>query len=198
MPTRPVIGALVLLACLLVSGCSRDEVTHFRVPKSAPATPSALPAGMQPATATAPPGAEGSVLRWTLPKGWTETLAGGMRYATLTPPVQGRLEVTVVVLPGPAGGELANVNRWRSQIGLQPIDEAALAGARKPLTTGLGTLPVYDFASEGSSPSRVIASLASAEGKTWFVKMSGDAAPVGAARRDFLKLLESLRLDRPN
>jgi hypothetical protein len=199
--TRPAVIAGVVLACLLVFGCGRNEVTHFRVPKGAPAAPpsSALPPGMQPAGLEGASGAaQGNVLRWTLPKGWTETLVGGMRYATLTPPVQGRMEVSVVVLPGPAGGELANVNRWRSQIGLAPIDEPGLAAARKQLTAKLGPIAVYDFANDGSPKSRVIAALTSAEGKTWFVKMTGDAGPVGDARPDFLRLLESLRLDRPN
>jgi hypothetical protein len=139
--------------------------------------------------------AGGSALRWTLPKGWTESVAGGMRYATLKPAAAGKIDVSVVVLPGPAGGELANVNRWRGQIGLPALDEAALAGARKTLTTKAGPVTVYDFSSDGQAQTRLVAGLASAEGNTWFVKMVGDAAPVGAARPEFIRLLESLRFD---
>jgi hypothetical protein len=34
-----------------------------------------------------------------------------------------------------------------------------------------------------------------AGGSTWFVKLTGDEAAVTAARADFMKILESLRLD---
>ena len=119
-----------------------------------------------------------------------------MRYATLTPPVKGKVDVSVVVLPGPAGGELPNVNRWRGQIGLPAVDDAALAKARQTVKSRAGTVSLYDFAGDGQARSRMIAGLlASSDGNTWFVKMSGDAQPVGEARKDFLKLLETLRFD---
>jgi hypothetical protein len=134
-------------------------------------------------------------LRWTLPKGWTEASGGAMRFATLKPPVGGKVDASVVVLPGPAGGELANVNRWRGQIGLPAIDEASLARARKLMKTQAGPLKVYDFTSEGAPRSRVVAGLTEAAGSTWFVKISGDAEAVGAAREDFMQLLGSLRFE---
>jgi hypothetical protein len=99
------------------------------------------------------------------------------------------------VLPGPAGGELANVNRWRGQIGLTPLDEAALAKARKSVKAKVGEVALFDFTSEGTARSRVVAGLISTQGNTWFVKMVGDLDPVGGARRDFIRILESLRLD---
>jgi hypothetical protein len=118
-----------------------------------------------------------------------------MRFATLKPPVSGKVDASVVVLPGPAGGELANVNRWRGQIGLAPLDEAGLAKARKVMKTRAGPLKVYDFTSEAAPRSRLVAGLTEVAGETWFVKMTGDADAVGAARSDFMKLLGSLRLE---
>jgi hypothetical protein len=185
--------ALLAGAVVAASGCSGDDVTHFRVPKPAPAaTP---PGGTMPAGMELPrPPAEGA-LRWTLPKGWTEAPGGQMRYATLKPPVTGKVDASVVVLPGPAGGELANVNRWRGQIGLPPLDEAGLAKARKVVKTKAGPLKVYDFASDGATRSRLVAGLTESKGDTWFVKITGDADAVGAARPDFMQLLGSLRFE---
>ena len=201
------LGALGATAViLLAAGCRRDEVTHYRVPKEA--TPAAssgvMPAGM--ANAPAPPGMAGDVpappppagdarLTWTLPRGWTQSLQGGMRYATIKAPAEGKLDVSVVVLPGPAGGELANVNRWRNQIGLPPLDEAAMAAARKTLDAKAGPISLYDFTSDGQKKSRVVAGLTAVGGSTWFVKMAGDEKPVATARVDFIHLLESLRRD---
>lgn len=176
---------------LVAAGCNRDDVTHFRVPKDTPQAAPATPVGAVPAGRANGPG-----LRWTLPAGWTDGAGGAMRFATLKPPVAGKVDASVVVLPGPAGGELANVNRWRGQIGLGAIDEPALAAARKVLRTKAGPVSVYDFANDGEARSRLVAGLAAAkDGSTWFVKMSGDAAPVAAARADFLRILESLRFE---
>ncbi len=175
-------------AALALGGCQRDEVAHFRVPKVRQEVM---------ATAVAPPGPpEGGGLRWTLPAGWKEAQGGGqMRYATLTAPVQGKVDVSVIRLPGPAGGELANVNRWRNQIGLAPVGEGDLGPLRKVLKTSAGELAVYDFTSEGAKKTRTIAGLASIQGDTWFVKMTGDAEAVASARPAFLDLLGSLRLE---
>jgi hypothetical protein len=118
-----------------------------------------------------------------------------MRYATFQPTVPGRIDASVVVLPGPAGGELANVNRWRGQIGLPAIQEPELPSLRKILRSKAGAVSAYDFVSEGERKTRTIAGLLVADGNTWFVKMTGDAEAVGAARADFIRLLESLRLE---
>jgi len=190
-------SAAALAAALLLGACSRDELSHYKVPREQPAP--------QAATAAAPPGMAGDVpapprpqngLKWKLPKGWTEAAPGSMRYATLKPPVAGKVDVSVTVLPGPAGGELANVNRWRNQIGLGPLDEKALAAARKVVKSGAGKISLYDFSGSGDKGSRMIAGLLlGADGNSWFLKMVGDDAPTAAARADFLALLETLRLD---
>jgi hypothetical protein len=200
--------AIVGATALTLVACQREEVQHFRVPKATPApslaaTPAS--AGMAPAgmagdvpPAATPTGAD--ALRWKLPRGWTEARSpGGMRYATLAPPAsEPKVDVSVVVLPGPAGGELANVNRWRGQIGLPSLDEAALGAARKRVKARAGEVSLYDFSSEGAKKTRVVAGFTVTGGNTWFVKMSGDADAVATHRSAFVSLLESLRLDAAN
>jgi hypothetical protein len=206
------VAPLIALAGLvsLSLGCRSDQVMHYRVPKEAPSQsaprPSMPPQPMgartgedmqDPAAAQVPPPAqpEGG-LKWSLPKGWTQLPGGGMRYATFKAPFEGKLEATVVVLPGPAGGELANVNRWRGQIALPALDEAGLAKARTSMKTKAGALNVYDFTSDGQTKSRMVAGyITTPDGNTWFLKMTGDSAPVAKAKPDFMRILESLRLD---
>jgi hypothetical protein len=210
-PPRPRGAARSSLALLVASlvplaGCGRDEVAHYRVPKHAPASApapagavnAAMPASPAGADLPPPPVPRGRTLRWSLPESWSESAGGSMRYATLKAPVPGQLDVSVTVLPGPAGGELANVNRWRGQIGLGGLDEAALAKARRPVRTKAGEIAVYDFTSEGEKRSRVVAGLAMVDGNTWFIKMTGDEKAVAAARPDFLRIVESLRLESTN
>jgi hypothetical protein len=194
-PAGATLGASLLLAAALVGGCGKEEVSHYKVPKEQPAAAAPAPPPSMAGDVAAPPRPEHG-LRWKLPRGWTEAPAGSMRYATLKPPVQGKIDVSVTVLPGPAGGELANVNRWRNQIGLGPLDEASLAKARKVVKSAAGAVSLYDFAGSGEKGSRMIAGLLLAsDGNSWFLKMVGDDAPAAAARADFLAMLESLRLE---
>ncbi len=190
--------ATVALGALLASttGCGRDDVAHYRVPKEAAPAPGApaAPAGMAGAVPPPPDASQTGELSWSLPKGWTESRTGGMRYATLKPPAEGKIDVSVTVFPGEAGGELANVNRWRNQIGLPPLDAAALAKDRKSLRSPAGALALFDYTSEGQVKTRLVAAILFAGGNSWFVKMVGDAGPVAASRGDFIRLLESLRL----
>jgi hypothetical protein len=210
LTTSLLIGSGLLSLAL---GCRSDEVSHFRVPKEAsfsesgprPAMPP-MPMGERTGDAAngpgaapgmPPPSAAKGSLKWSLPKGWSEQPGGGtMRFATFKAPFAGKLEATVVVLPGQAGGELANVNRWRGQIGLPGFDEAGLTQARKVLKTKAGALNVYDFTSEGQAKSRMVAGyISTPDGNTWFLKMTGDADPVAKAKPDFMTILGSVRLD---
>jgi len=208
----PLGAALLVAAGLLALGCRSDQVMHYRVPKGSaeasgprPAMPpqpmgartGEMPGGMPGgAPEVPPPPAPEHGLKWTLPKGWTQEPGSGMRFATLKAPVEGKLETSVVVLPGEAGGELANVNRWRGQIGLGNLDEAALAKGRTTLKTKAGVLNIYDFTGEGQAKSRMVAGyIRTTDGNTWFLKMTGDASPVAKAKPEFLNLLGSVRLD---
>jgi hypothetical protein len=209
---NPVLLGVGLLGLTL--GCNSDQIAHYRVPKEAPAAPSTPRPAMPPMpmgektgapdpgearTPTVPaPAVPQGALKWSLPKGWSDAPGGGtMRFATLKAPYPGKLEATVVVLPGPAGGELANVNRWRGQIGLPALaDEASLAKSRTVLKTRAGALNVYDFTSEGQSRSRLVAGyIATPDGNTWFLKLTGDADAVAKAKPEFMTILGSLHLD---
>ncbi len=196
----PIVRATAFAAVALALGaCKRDEVSHYQVPKESAAPGmggmGGPPPGMAGEVPPPPRPSGGGALAWTLPKAWAETHGGdAMRFATLKPPVDGRIDVSVVVLPGTAGGELANVNRWRGQIGLPPLDDAGLSKVRRDVATKAGRVSLYDFTSEGQTRTRLIAGLAVVEGNSWFLKMMGDERAVGAARPDFLRLVESLRL----
>lgn len=119
MPRTARILTLVAAASALLVACPDNQVTHSRVAKeeAAPAPSlAAAPMAPMPSARAAPPGMKGDVpvppkptgaegLTWTLPKGWTQTLSGGIRYATLKPAGAGNLDASVVVLPGQAGGD---------------------------------------------------------------------------------------------
>jgi hypothetical protein len=117
-----------------------------------------------------------------------------MRYATLRPAGDTKVDVSVVVLGGPAGGELANVNRWRGQLGLAPVDEATLPSLRKVVPTKAGDVSLFSFES-ADAKGRMLVGYLFANDSTWFVKMTGEAAAVGAVSADFTKLVKTLSFE---
>jgi hypothetical protein len=179
------VKAALPLLLIFLAACREEPIVRVRVPKEAPA-------GMEGASFAK---AANRGLRWTTPKGWVERPGDGMRAATLIPPGRGRVEVTVIALPGDVGGELANVNRWRGQLGLAPMEEAALAAERKSLSSKAGAISLYDFTSSGAVKTRLVAGALRVGGTTWFFKLMGEEAAAAAARPAFVGMLEGLRGD---
>jgi len=195
---RLVPAAIAAALGLSVCGCRDETVSHARVPKVA-AVPAAV-AGMTEsgeALPEPPRPPAGQALAWTLPAGWSADKGqGGMRYATLKPPGAAGVELTIVVLPGSAGGELANVNRWRAQVGLAEVDDAGLAAERKAYATAAGPVGAWDLAGQGEGAARMLAAiLTSADGNTWFVKLTGPTTTVAPLANDFAAIVRSLRFE---
>ena len=199
--------ALLLSPIIFCLGCGGDPIEVTRVPKeSAPSesAQAALPdapqvedenSRMPPPAATT---ASGEVA-WKTPSGWKQEPASGMRRASFS--VQGEdglsADVSVVNLPGSAGGLLQNINRWREQIALPPLSEKELGAHLQRTASAAGTVRWVDFVSsaplEGKHKRRVLAAVLEQSGQSWFFKMSGDDPAVAAGRRDFIRFLESLR-----
>ena len=94
--------------------------------------------------------------QWTLPEGWQERPGSDIRYATLVIPSEGKpLELTVTALPKPPGDDeqyaLANINRWRGQMKLPPIEASALAEEAKQIELQGATATVVDLVGTASA-----------------------------------------------
>ena len=89
-------------------------------------------AAAPPQTTSAPP------IKWTTPEGWTEVPPSSMRYASFSAPADegGKIDISVVTFPGDGGSDADNVNRWRGQMGLAPVDANAVTSQVAPLKTG--------------------------------------------------------------
>ena len=68
-------------------------------------------------------------LVWSVPEAWIEQDLTSFRLSSYQVPNQsnGIGDFSVVKFPGDAGGILANVNRWRGQLGLSSINVDDLA-----------------------------------------------------------------------
>ena len=161
----------------------------FTEPSEMAVTPDAAPL---PASLPAPEAAAASAQNWAVPADWKSTAPGPMQLAKFmaSDPAGGKAEVTVSSLPGEAGGALANVNRWRGQIGLGPVAEDGLAALTSPLALGTMKATVVDLINPDAKKA-MRAAIIPRDGQTWFFKMAGDSAVVAAQKQAFTQFLQS-------
>ena len=146
--------------------------------------------------ASAAPGATAKP-EWEAPPDWKEQPPGQMLLAKflLGGKDGAKAEVTVSVFPGDVGGLLANVNRWRGQVGLTPVGQPELEKLKSLDVIG-GKATLVDMS--GVSPKngekvRLLGAIVPREGHTWFYKMMGDEQIAGQQQAAFLKFIQTVR-----
>jgi hypothetical protein len=104
-------------------------------------------------------------------------------------------EVSVVPLAGDGGGARANVNRWRRQLGLEPInDDAQLRKELRELDVADGKAPYIDLMGrDPTGPQRMLGAWIVHGGQTWFIKMKGSPELVGKQQAAFEAFVKSIR-----
>ncbi len=186
----------LVAGCFLLTACGREEIRVYDAPKDvAPGAPAgtamgALSPGASPRTAT-------PMVSWQLPPDWQERPAGAMRvgYFVVPGPNGEEAEITIIPLVGTGGRDLDNVNRWRAQVGLEPVTAEQLARLAVEVPIGGFRGPLYDLVGEGyeSRSQRTLAAILRHEGTAWFFKMTGPAQLVGDQKGAFVEFLRTLR-----
>ena len=193
------IPCAVTTACLvlgLLAGCRRDnQIQTYTAPKEAAPPPVAAqnqpPPGMPMMGADAAPVPVNSVpLRWTTPAGWQKLAPTSIRLGNFVVPGPGdkKAEVTIISLPGDVGGTLANVNRWRHEVGLGDIAEKDVTSEKAVVDSNEGKL--FEFAGPSE---RTVVAMIPRDGASWFFKMRGDSDVVAGAKPAFLEFLKSVQ-----
>jgi len=203
---RPRRGWPLLALPLALGACGRDDVRVYEVPKAAPAlAQGALPAGHPDATMPSLPGMrapEVPRLTYAAPAGWTEVAPGQMRVASFSVKNDAgqQADVSVIPLPGRAGGDESNVNRWRGQVGLGDLSAADLAKTAETIEVAGEPAQLYDIAgtSTGSGePTRILGVIQHRGEMAWFYKMTGDDALVAGEKPAFVAFLKSVKFAGP-
>jgi hypothetical protein len=133
---------------------------------------------------------------WTVPANWKEQPPTQMLLGKfLVQDDGGRVaEVTVSAFPGDVGGLLANVNRWRGQVGLKDLQQSDLtqnianidlAGTKATLVDMIGVNP------KSGKKTRIIGAIVPHEGKTWFFKLMGDEQVAEKEKQTFVKFVQT-------
>jgi hypothetical protein len=193
----------VFISCaLLLVGCGQEDIRVYRVAKSGgdapvPSTNSAAaanPAEISPATA---PRAAGSGVQWKAPSGWQEGPKNPMRVGSFVvkSAAGNTAEVSVVPLPGIIGTELDNVNRWRRELNLGPIEAADLKAVPIMVDGNPAKSYVMENAEGGAEgkPAKTVAVLLNRDGTSWFFKLKGALDAVRENEGAFKEFLGSVR-----
>jgi hypothetical protein len=203
----------------VIASCSKPAVESYRVPKeTAVATPPAAvetaprgkaetkaptpgaganptPAGSAMAS-TAVPTSSGPGLTWTAPPHWKSTPASAMRKGSFTITGDGgEADLSITAFPGDVGGELANLNRWRGQPGIElpPISQAELESNTQHLDRNDLHMTVVDIAGTGPNAKRTLGAMIPHAGSTWFVKLMGPDALVAKEKPAFMAFLDTIK-----
>jgi hypothetical protein len=166
---------------------AEDQIRTYTVPKEQPVQ-STVSAQQMKGTPDIP--VNSSPIQWTLPDGWQQLPADGVRLGNfaVTGKNGGAVAVAITSFPGEVGTELDNVNRWRTQLGMEPVEQGGISS--DPVTVDSADGKLYDLAGKTA---RTVVALVPRNGATWFFKMTGEAAAVGEAKPAFMEFLKSIR-----
>lgn len=200
-PSPFLIWLIVSLLSLGLSACKDHSVQSYTIPKYLDTKTQTAASDASSSGVTSPmqalPGMEAytqsaSDITYTKPETWTEIAPTSVRKANFIINNQtGEAEVSVTVFPGDVGGLLANINRWRSQIGLDPIESASLGDHLK--NTEIAQHPGYITKLEGNTQS-ILGGILPFHGSTWFIKMQGSILCIDAEEVNFKTFLASFKI----
>ena len=151
------------------------------------------------------PGGSDIPFAWDVPESWKAVPGSAMRMANFTFGESAEGQCYFTMLRG-GGGLLLNLNRWRGQMGLEPIDVATLAGLpEERFLFGNGKFIELDGAfkpmgaSEALSDYRMLGLIMpemdmGGTKVAFFVKMTGPKDLVESQRENFNAFCASLRM----
>jgi hypothetical protein len=192
---------LNVLSCIVagslaatLTGCGREDVRTYRVPKET--TPLLAAADLPAGNPDISGAAAAPTIAAKVPANWQEAPLGEMRVASYH--VKGKdgkmADVSVIPLPGGAGREIDNVNRWRGQVGSAAVSEAVLGKLGETVQVGGQEGKLYEMAGQNASSgenNRILAAIVRRPDAAWFFKMVGDDALVAEQKSAFADYLKS-------
>jgi hypothetical protein len=132
---------------------------------------------------------------WTIPSDWKPLPPSEFLLAEFSIETNGeKADVNIAELNGEGGGLLANVNRWRRQLGLPQISETDLQTTS--IDSAVGKIQFVDFSgtnSKTAKPTRLIGAVVPQYSQSWFYKLMGDPQIVAQQKDAFLKFIQSAK-----
>src|SRR5438477_1788160 len=144
----------------------------------------------EPSPSDTPVAEETPKPKWQVPSQWKALPASQMQVARFGVPKKGpaEAEVFVSVFPNDTGGMLANVNRWRKQLGLGEVAAPDLDSLVKPLDPANPEAMLVELTNKNK---QLVGAIVPRAGSFWFYKLFGDADAVVPEKEAFLAFAKS-------
>ena len=161
----------------------------------AAAEPAANPMAAM-AAQSVPTSSGANALSWTAPAGWQAKAPGSIRKGSYTIPGDGGAagDLSITAFPGDTGGLVANVNRWRGQVGLPSIADAEVQASLQHVDANGLHMEIVVLTGAGNS---LLGAIVPHLGQTWFFKLLGPEAIVSREKPAFLEFVRTIKPTQP-
>ena len=134
-------------------------------------------------------------LTYNAPEDWVESTGSSMRIASYTVPYNGGFgDLSVIRLGGDAGGIVANVNRWRGQLNLPPVNKENI---NKITFFGKGNSASYKWfkiINDNEPTSAFLCAILPEKNTTLFIKLNLPIAAITEVESEFLDFCSSITI----
>ena len=137
---------------------------------------------------------EGEVLlSWEKPESWIYSKGSSMRIASFDVPFSNGIgDLSIMELGGEGGGIVANVNRWRGQIGLNHLEENKIMEQTLIGESALGQY--YKFKLDNKSNNKaILAAILPMIKSTLYIKLTASIDGVSEIEKDFNTFCSSFK-----
>ncbi len=140
----------------------------------------------------APVSNDSGPLTYKLPEGWSVSPGNSMRLGSFQAgTAESPVDVSVTRFPG-GGDILANINRWRGQVKLDPIDDQALAAGTERITIDGREATFAEMIGEETG---ILAAILEEGDAKWFFKAQGPKDSIVSERQKFREFLNSVKFN---
>jgi hypothetical protein len=187
------------------------------LPAGHPPVASNLPPGHPPVDATGAPNAAApaknekaanDIPKFTPPASWKQEPGTGMsKVDFVVGDGKQQARVKFIAFPATEGpmiaDPLSNINRWRGEVGLEPLNKESLAKASQSIeidgrpATFAAMIPDTANPNQSKAPQATLAAIARSGDEIWFIKMMGDRDLVASRKDEFKAFLNSIKFSQP-
>jgi len=149
-----------------------------------------MPKGIAaPIKKTSVPASNYKPLSWTTPKDWIEQPHTDLQTAHFSVPGPDKTKADLVIISfsGLVGEEIVNVNQWRAEVGLPPIEPTDITF--DPIVVGKQQGKLYQFS--GPEKSTMVVWLTKNE-TFWFFKLHGSSSAIATNKSAMMEFLKSV------
>ncbi len=139
---------------------------------------------------------ESSGFTWEKPDLWIPTEGSSMRLASFEVPYStGSGDLSIMELGGSGGGLEANVNRWRGQIGLDPLIKLKIEDEAENGVSQLGNYQLFRLINLEKKESAFLAAVFPLESSTLFIKLTASVDGILEIEKDFKDFCSSMKFE---